>query len=126
MSKAAGGVQTQLPGSSDQCLPEGAQAININSMEFDGTGTITYTFTTDSLTFKKPSTIRTLYFDARNISEDVLFAVLNGPTLRLPAGKQGYVPLFMPCPMQGQFTSESGNGPIVVSLYNFKIMPIIW
>lgn len=126
-TKSVGANSTQLPNVSDQCVPEGAQVIQLNAATFDGTGTITYTFNTDSVNFKKPSTIRTLYFDARAVTGgDVLVAFQGGPTLRIPFGKQGYIPIFMPCPANLTITSTAGNGPLNLALHNFKVYPYQW
>lgn len=126
-NNALSSSQVQLPNISDNCMPEGAQIIQLSQIAFDGTGTITYTFQGSSITFKKPSSLRTIYFDARSVAGgDVLMNVQGGPTIRLPLGKQGYIPLFFPTPVVFTLTSAAGNGPLVLYLYNFKVMPIIW
>lgn len=125
--KSLGGNATQVQNVSDQCVPEGAQIIQLAQAAFDGTGTITYTFNTDSINFKKPSSIRALYFDARNLAGgDALVNIQGGPTLRIPLGKQGYIPLFMPCPMNLTITSAAGNGQLNINLHNFKVYPYQW
>lgn len=133
--------QVQIPNVSDACLSEGAQIIQLSSMLFDGTGTIQYTFQGAQIAFKKPSSIRSLYFDARSLSNDVLLAVQGGPTIRIPgpnnagAGGQGYIPLFWPSPIVFVVTAPSfaghtnpspASGPLTLYLFNFKVQPIIW
>lgn len=114
--------------SNESCLPGGPQGITLSNMVFDGTGVPTFTFDGSAVAFSAPSSgIRSIYFDARGVVNDVIASVGNGgPTLRIPAGKQGYLPLFAPWPIDIVFSSVNANGTLTVILYNFKISPIIW
>lgn len=117
--------QIRVPNTSDKCVQD-AQFITLGNMAFDGTGTIIYTFQQAGVSFKNPTGIRALYFDARSLSGDALIAFTNGPTLRLPNGKQGYIPIFLPAPVNLSISSAVGVGPLSVYLANFKIYPMIW
>jgi hypothetical protein len=118
--------QLAIPNTSDSCIPGGAQIITLTNMIFDGTGTITYNFGQSGIAFRNPISIRSLYFDARTLTQDAIVSFGNGPTLRIPAGKQGYFQVFMPSPVNVSITSALGSGPLTVYLFNFKVAPFIW
>jgi hypothetical protein len=124
--QSVNGNLTPMANTSDQCQQEGAQIIQLSAMVFDGTGSITYNYNTDNAAFRKPSSIRSLYFDARPLASDALLSIASGPTYRIPFGKQGYIPLFMPTPMSLSLTSAAGNGAVTLYLFNFKVQPLIW
>jgi hypothetical protein len=118
--------QVQVPNVSDSCINEGAQILQLSAMLFDGTGSITYIFNTDNIPNRKISSVRAIYFDARGLSADAVLSINNGPSFRLPLGKQGYIPLFTSAPLTLSSTSATGNGTLTVYLFNFKVYPIIW
>lgn len=124
----ATGNQVLINSQSDGCQPEGAMEIVLSAMTFDGTGTETYNFTTAGLTYKQPSSIRTLYFDARNLTADAILAVTggNGQQIRIPAGKQGYISFYCPVPLVIAVTSATGSGTVFLILYNFRVPPYQW
>lgn len=115
--------QLLLDSSADSCIQ--AQSLTLNTgTAFNGVQA-TATFEANQI-FRAPTTgIRTLFFDTRAISVDVI-AVLNSQlTLRLPNSKQGYLPAFATWPLTLTLSS-SGTGAVIVVLYNFRIPPIIW
>jgi hypothetical protein len=121
-----GQPQVGIPNTSDKCIPGGAIILSLTGMVFDGTGTITYNFNQAGVAFRSPFSIRTMYFDARGLSADATVSFNGGPTLRIPAGKQGYINVFMPSPVNCAITSAAGNGALNIYLYNFKIYPQQW
>lgn len=126
MPSLTGQPNIGIPNTSDKCIPGGAQILTLAGMVFDGTGTINYNFNQAGVAFRNPFSIRSLYFDARGLSADATIQFNGGPTLRLPAGKQGYISVFMPSPVNCTISSAAGNGNLSVFLYNFKIYPSQW
>ena len=126
MPSLTGSPQIAVPNTSDKCVQTALQIV-LGGMNFDGTGTITYNFAQAGIAFRPGNGVRAIYFDARNLAGgDALIQFVGGPTLRLPLGKQGWIPVFMPGPVTLAITSAAGNGPLTVFLANFKVYPIIW
>lgn len=110
-------------------LPEGAQVFQLaspNNTPITFTGAEKFSFKGDAVTFKKPASIRAVYFDARNLTVDAIVTIRTGQQLRLPFGTQGYIPMYFPFPVDLTITSNTGTGTLVLYLFNFDVDPIIW
>ena len=132
MSVALGVNSVKIPFLGERLgISEGAQIFQLmtfgnQGMTFvAGTGQV-FAFQSDAIMFRKPSIIRTIFFDAQNMTADSFFAIKGGQTLRLPAGKQGYIPITFPFPIHIDISSTLGAGTLLISLYNFNVDPLVW